>query len=111
MTLCQVFYRLYQAAEQLEAGVVWKVVDDDSETDDEDFSVVKEEDGSAEDDLVEDPWPEAVHRLPCLSPLSNLHADVSPWELKKVTTPVFSTLTHAADELFAVPQTSAPPIG
>ena len=78
MTLCQVFYRLYQAAEQSEAGAVWKVVEDDSETDDEDFSVVKAEDGSVEDDLMEAPRPEAVHWLPCLSPLSKLHADVSP---------------------------------
>lgn len=78
MTLCQVFYRLYQAAEQSEAGAVWKVVEDDSEIDDEDFSVVKAEDGSVEDGLVEDPRSEAVHRLPCLSSLSSVHADLSP---------------------------------
>jgi hypothetical protein len=60
---------------------------------------------------VGDARSEAVHRLPCLSPLSNLHADLSPWKLKKVITPAFSILTHAADELFSVPQASAPRIG
>ena len=108
MTPCQLFYRLYQAAEQSGVGAVWKVVEDDSETDDEEFGVVKAEevlveddlveddlveddlvedglveddsveDGSVEDDLVEDFKSEAVHRLPCLSPLSNVHADLSP---------------------------------
>jgi hypothetical protein len=76
--LCQLLYRLYKAAEQSEVGAVWKVVEDDSETDDEEFGVVKAEEDLVEDDLVEDFRSEAVHRLPCLSPLSNLHADLSP---------------------------------
>ena len=86
-------YRLYQAAEQSEVDAVWKVVEDDFETDDEEFGVVKAEedlveddlvedgsveDGSVEDGSVEDFRSEAVHRLPCLSPLSNVHADLSP---------------------------------
>ena len=79
-------YRLYQAAEQSEVDAVWKVVEDDFETDDEEFGVVKAEEDLVEDDLVEDGSvedfrSEAVHRLPCLSPLSNLHADLSPWKL------------------------------
>jgi hypothetical protein len=99
---------MHQAAEQSEAGAVWKVVEGDSETDGEDFCVVKEEDGSVEGgmlegdmvegdmvegdmvegdmvegdmvegDLAEDPRSKAVHRLPCLSPLSNLHDDLTP---------------------------------
>jgi hypothetical protein len=73
-------YRLYQAAEQSEVGAVWKVVEEDSETDSEDFGVV-EEDDVVEDDFAEDPRSEAVHRLPCLSPLSNVHADLSPSKL------------------------------
>jgi hypothetical protein len=36
------------------------------------------ENDSVEDDLVGDARSEAVHRLPCLSPLSNLHVDLSP---------------------------------
>ena len=91
MTLCQLFYRLYQAPEQSEIGAVWKVVEDDSVTDDEESSVVKAEEGLVEDDLVEDDSvedgsvedfrSEAVHRLPCLSPLSNVHTDLSPCKL------------------------------
>ena len=81
MTLCQLFYRLYQAPEQSEIGAVWKVVEDDSVTDDEESSVVKAEEGLVEDDLVEDFRSEAVHRLPCLSPLSNVHTDLSPCKL------------------------------
>jgi hypothetical protein len=82
---------MHQAAEQSEAGAVWKVVEGDSETDGEDFGVVKEEEDSVEGDmlegdmveadLAEDPRSKAVHRLPCLSPLSNLHDDFSPWKL------------------------------
>jgi hypothetical protein len=72
--LCQLFSILFQPPEQPEEGAVWEVVEDDSETDDEDLGVVR-----AEDDLVEDPESEALHRLPCLSPLSNVHDDVSPW--------------------------------
>ena len=59
-----------QSAEQSEEGAVWEVVEDDSDTDDEDLGVVK-----AEDALVEGTVSEAIHRLPCLSPLSNVHAD------------------------------------
>jgi hypothetical protein len=85
-------HRLYQAAEQSEVGAAWKVVELDSEPDGEDFGVIKAaddsveddsednsvENDSVEDDLVGDARSEAVHRLPCLSPLSNLHADLSP---------------------------------
>jgi hypothetical protein len=103
-------HRLYQAAEQSKVGAVWKVIEVDSEPDDEDLGVIKAEDDSVEDGLVEDdlvgddsaedPRFEAVHRLPYLSPLSNVHADLSPRKLKNLTTLDFSTLTHAADELF-----------
>jgi hypothetical protein len=88
MAPCQLFYRFYQIAEQSEIGAVWKVVDDGSIADDEESSVVKAEedlveDDSVEDDLVEDDLvegikSEAVHRLPCLSSLSNVHVDLSP---------------------------------
>jgi hypothetical protein len=64
----------FQAPEQPEEGAVWKVVEANSETDDEDPGVAK-----AEDNLVEDPKSEALHRLPSLSPLSSLQADLSPW--------------------------------
>ena len=74
MSLCHLFFIFPQSAEQSEEGAVWEVVEDDSDTDDEDLGVVK-----AEDALVEDIVSEAIHRLPCLSPLSNVHADLSPW--------------------------------
>lgn len=83
MAPCQLFYRFYQIAEQSEIGAVWKVVEDGSIADDEESSVVKAEedlveDDSVGDDLVEGIKSEAVHRLPCLSSLSNVHVDLSP---------------------------------
>jgi hypothetical protein len=111
MAPCQLYYRFYRAAEQSEVGAVWKVVEDGSIADDEESSVVKAEedlveddlveddpveddsveddsveddsveDDSVEDDLVEDFKSEAVHRLPCLSPLSSVHVELSPWKL------------------------------
>ena len=79
-------YRLYQAAEQSEVDAVCKVVEDDFETDDGEFGVVKVEEDLVEDDLVENDLvecikSEAVQRLPCLSPLSNVHVELSPWKL------------------------------
>lgn len=74
MSLCHLFLTFPQSAKQSEEGAVWEVVDDDSEIDDEDLGVVK-----VEDALVEDIVSVAIHRLPCLSPLSNVHADLSPW--------------------------------
>ncbi|KAF4772500.1 hypothetical protein HAV15_012257 [Penicillium sp. str.  len=89
--------------EQSEIGAVWKVVEDGSIADDEESSVVKAEEDLVEDDLVEDDLveddlveddsveddsveddlvegikSEAVHRLPCLSSLSNVHVELSP---------------------------------
>jgi hypothetical protein len=88
MPLCQLLYRLYRAAEQSEVGAVWKVVEDGSIADDEESSVVKAEEDLVEDDLVEDDpveddsvegiKSEAVQRLPCLSPLSSVHVELSP---------------------------------
>ena len=101
MAPCQLFYSFYQ--EQSEIGAVWKVVEDGSIADDEESSVVKAEEDLVEDDLVEDDLveddlveddsveddsveddlvegikSEAVHRLPCLSSLSNVHVELSP---------------------------------
>jgi hypothetical protein len=91
MAPCQLFYSFYQ--EQSEIGAVWKVVEDGFIADDEESSVVKAEedlveddsveddlveDDSVEDDLVEGIKSEAVHRLPCLSSLSNVHVELSP---------------------------------
>jgi hypothetical protein len=106
MAPCQLFNRFHPIAEQSEIGAVWKVVEDGSKADDEESSVVKAEedlveDDSVEDDCVEDgsvevgleeddseddsvkddwvdPGFEAVHRLPCLSSLSNAHVELSP---------------------------------
>lgn len=70
--LCQL-YSTFQTSKQLGEGEVWSVVEDDPETVEEDFGVVK-----ADNDLVEDFESEASHRLPCLSPLSNAQVEVDP---------------------------------
>ena len=47
---------------------------------------------------------EALHWLPTLSPLSSVHADLSPFWLKKVTIPLSFTTIHAAGWPYSVPQ-------
>lgn len=74
MPLCQMFFTCFQTVEQPEVGAVRKDVEVGLGTDDDDVGATK-----AEDDLVEDPESEALHRLPILSPLFNVHADLSPW--------------------------------
>ena len=73
MLLGQTF-TTFQTPGQPGEGVVWIVVVNNSRTVEEGPGVIK-----AEDDLVEDRESESLDRLPCLSLLSNVHDDFSPW--------------------------------
>lgn len=92
-------------SDEVEAGVLpgHECVGDPETADVDPGSEASEPEGVLGDG---EPKMEGLHWLPTLSPLSSAHADLSPFWLKKVTSPLSFTTIHATSWPFSMPHAS-----